>query len=284
VRSSTGFTFRASIPAQSKRPPNTTLCMVAVRSLLALSDALFRESIRLGLVMIDWITCQVSVSSLPETGRRTHSTKHGELILDGRLPEYLESSETKIFCIPFGDHLLISGNPSKYLQGHNVISVDSWDVVESLVETVCCHFDIKEWEIISVSRIDITYSYLLDSDLDVELSLTELGKCTAERWGRPVIKHGTNYWGNAKRSQLKAYAKAPEFKRRNRKSILFNQYKLPPILRFEHTLGRNHWQEHSWKILKDDKARKELWSKAMERLRINELETVDISKIPRKLQ
>ena len=237
--------------------------------------------------MIDWLTCKVRVASLPPFGRRLETDEEGCILVERDLPALLESHDTRVFVVPVpvadGYGLLISGNPTKYFQGHNVWGLDSWVVVTDFLSSVCERLGVGRWHIVGMSRLDITHSYVLPTELDVQAALQALSNTTAERWGRPVVKAGTVYYGHPKRARLVVYSKAPEFRRHNRASA-FSAVELPPILRLELRLGRNWFDENRWYDLASDEFRLSRWREMVDRIRISELESLDISAMPRRCQ
>lgn len=229
--------------------------------------------------MIDWITVMLRVSSMPKFDKLVTADFEGNIKTIRDMPAYVESSETSIFVAPYDiDAIMISGNPSKYLQGHNVFALNRFNIVYDFIKKIMEYYQIEKYEIIKITRIDITFSIIMPSELDVQLALSEISNMTAERWGRPVSRNGTQYFGTRQRMQLKCYDKTVEYKRRTKQKLGL------PILRFELTLGRKWFEENEWQAIIDDEYRLTLWDTAMNRLRVNELETLNIDNIPRKLQ
>ena len=118
-------------------------------------------------------------------------------------------------------HLYFSGNPSKFLQGHNIFGSD--DLISLMVDTyqrVCLALDItpsqEDQEAMrfgryDLTRVDINYSYDLPTRSDVLAFLRALEFKSKTRHGRPSSKGGTLYWGKtSKRWSLKAYSKGEE--------------------------------------------------------------------------
>jgi II/X family phage/plasmid replication protein len=118
-------------------------------------------------------------------------------------------------------HLRFSGNPSKFLQGHNVFGSD--DLVSlmndvyikitqslDLIPTSQNYKDVKSGNY-KVTSIDINYSYELRSRADVLAWIRAAEYKSKTRHGRPSTKGGTIYWGkHSKRWALKAYSKGEE--------------------------------------------------------------------------
>lgn len=103
-------------------------------------------------------------------------------------------------------HLYFNGNPSKFLQGHNVFGSD--DIVSLLSD---CYFHIvdrynltpSDVDIMRVKngdypikRVDINYSFTLPSQADVQAWLRGAEFKAKTRQGRPSNKSGSIYFGS----------------------------------------------------------------------------------------
>lgn len=121
------------------------------------------------------------------------------------------------------------GNPSKFLQGHNIAgSADLGALVEaSMLKALAlldCSDNVAErdrqrWLAgdFSISRIDVTEMYALDNAADVRAWLRAAGELARVRWrGRGVFEGTTLYFGKVARGKraanwaLKCYAKGDE--------------------------------------------------------------------------
>lgn len=118
-------------------------------------------------------------------------------------------------------HLWVSGNPSKFLQGHNVFGSD--DLVNLVYDTfvlICNQFKFKPSfnELLAVrsgdyevNLVDINYSYELRTRSDVLAFIRAMEFKAKTRHGRPVSKGGTLYFGKtSERWAIKLYCKAEE--------------------------------------------------------------------------
>mgnify|MGYP000455519761 CR=1 FL=1 len=120
-------------------------------------------------------------------------------------------------------HLWLNGNPSKFLQGHNVFGSD--DLVSLLYDVFCLL--VKKYNLTPTKQelddvrtgnyklvmADINYSFLLPSRADVLAFIRALEFKAKTRHGRPSTKGGTLYFGkNSERWALKFYCKAEEIK------------------------------------------------------------------------
>lgn len=237
--------------------------------------------------MIDWITCKISVERMPTFGRRLETDDAGAIVLERDMPKHIESHNTSVFVVPAAGMekgLLISGNPTKWLQGHNVWGVDSWSIVVAFLHRLAEVLNLGRVYMVGVSRLDITYSVVMSSEADVQAALSAIGNTTADRWGRPVMRRDTVYFGHQQRARLVCYSKAPEYRRHMSKLSELRNIDLPPILRLELRLGRNWFAENNWMDCISDEYRRSRWDDMINRIRINELETLDISAMPRRVQ
>lgn len=121
--------------------------------------------------------------------------------------------------------LCISGNPAKFLQGHNIFGSD--DLVSLVYDafTIICDrlgLVVLEAELEAVragqypiSTIDINYAFELPTRADVLAWIRAAEYKSRTRHGRPQMKGGTIYWGkNSQRWALKAYSKGEEIEAR----------------------------------------------------------------------
>lgn len=120
-------------------------------------------------------------------------------------------------------HLWVNGNPSKFLQGHNVFGSDNIvSLMADLFDVIAPQFGLKP-SVEELTRIrtgdyelktvDINYSYELPSRADVLQFIRALEYKSKTRHGRPSTKGGTLYFGkNSERWAIKFYCKAEEIK------------------------------------------------------------------------
>jgi II/X family phage/plasmid replication protein len=120
-------------------------------------------------------------------------------------------------------HLWVNGNPSKFLQGHNVFGSDNiislmsdlFDVIApqfGLTPTAEELFRIQSGDY-ELKTVDINYSYELPTRADVLQFIRALEYKSKTRHGRPSTKGGTLYFGkNSQRWAIKFYCKAEEIK------------------------------------------------------------------------
>jgi II/X family phage/plasmid replication protein len=120
-------------------------------------------------------------------------------------------------------HLWVNGNPSKFLQGHNVFgSDDIIALMSDLFDVIAPQFNltptIEELHRIKtgdyeLKTVDINYSYGLPTRADVLAFIRALTFKAKTRHGKPSTKGGTLYFGkNSQRWAIKFYCKAEEIK------------------------------------------------------------------------
>jgi len=124
-------------------------------------------------------------------------------------------------------HLWFNGNPSKFLQGHNVFGSDDLislnsDIYHHLVK----HFNLSpslediyavETGDYSIGRIDINYSYILPSQADVVSWLRAAETKGSTRMGRAENRKGSVYFGLTSEYHKQVfYSKLAEIKKKGR--------------------------------------------------------------------
>lgn len=192
--------------------------------------------------MIDWLSAYVGYdASNLVLGRFVELAPGGECIRDrdrwetargswesgvqitraGPTSDMLQASREHGFLCSENSILKLSGNPSKFLQGHNVAgpSVSQLGaVVQAMVRAFGEGFrpldaDDERLPALQRSRVDVTTSVELDSHEAVHDWLKLAASMTRSRHGRAVDSSGTVYWGkNSRRWSLKAYCKHCELK------------------------------------------------------------------------
>jgi len=154
--------------------------------------------------MIDWVTAKIPFPHPPiKAGLRIDVCPNGEV--ERTLAKRLQvrgSHEASISVRSYGaedqnlaSHLLIDGNPSKFLQGHNAFGSD--DLISLITDTVkkiakalelniasssLKHIEQGDYEI---SRLDINYSWQLPSRGDVRAWIRAAEFKSTTRHGRP---------------------------------------------------------------------------------------------------
>lgn len=180
--------------------------------------------------MIDWVTCKIPfVHPFIASGAIIFLDHDGQVTKERQTRRSVPGSHHSSFTVQSGGsageglaaYLSLSGNPSKFLQGHNVFGSDN--LVALMVDTVrqidsffslgidpFTYRAIKKGEF-DVSTVDINYSFHLPSQSDVQTWIRNADVITRSRAGRPVLTGGTVYWQkHSRRWALKAYSKLKE--------------------------------------------------------------------------
>lgn len=124
----------------------------------------------------------------------------------------ITSSEGKVY---------VDGNPSKFLQGHNLFGSDDLRaLVPAFMHQICSRIgitpseaDIESWVDgnYELKRVDIARMYALPNRASVRSWIRAAELQSVSRHGRPIRTSGTVYWGkHSRRWSMKAYAKGDE--------------------------------------------------------------------------
>lgn len=176
-------------------------------------------------IVIDWITLKLPLPHQHFTGGYTlFLNEYGEITGEREKGKSFEGSATNTIYIASNssDELFLHGNPAKFLQGHNLYGIDN---AYRLVELFLYYFydnNLINFNIFDVRdglhnaeivRIDINYSFSLNSNDDVDLFLDALHYKAKTRHGKATRKGDTVYLGkHSKRWSLKFYNKLAELK------------------------------------------------------------------------
>lgn len=185
------------------------------------------------VVMVDWVTAWVPCGH-PEPitgGRLLKVDRNGETEWEVRTRLEVEGShESKMMVRTeglddrgWGSLLLVHGNPSKWIQGHNLFgSSDLVGLVAAVMERLVsllglCPTDLQRalWRrgAFELTRVDVTASYNLPGRADVRawLRSAEYSAYLKHRGRASLIKNGTLYFGqHSRRWSLKFYSKGDE--------------------------------------------------------------------------
>lgn len=203
--------------------------------------------------MIDWVSCVVPVRHKTIMGgQRIQTDKHSEVVFHGITRDKVRGSyESSIQCktqnlsddFEYGSELYIDGNPSKFLQGHNVIGSD--DIITLVLLTVKQVLKANGQELDAFSerrilegdfalyRVDINYSYELPSQSDVMAWIRSASVQSKTRHGLPELKKTTLYWGKGSTTWMfKAYSKFAELTSGKKQHRLPRELLNTPLLAF----------------------------------------------------
>lgn len=180
--------------------------------------------------MIDWVTAVIPFHHIPLNGGSVVKVlPSGEVDWETPCRVMVGGSFESTIAIRsqgsngggYASELVIDGNPSKFLQGHNIFGSDDLRaLVEDTFSTVCKALDLPYCDQVlqvirsgqyRITKVDINYMFSLGTLADVRLWLRAAEFKSKTRHGRPSSKGGTLYWGkNSRRWAIKAYSKGEE--------------------------------------------------------------------------
>lgn len=180
--------------------------------------------------MIDWVTAKIPYVHTPMNGGKVFKTDaQGCIEWETNCRLSVEGSYSGKITVRSegGDGtgqaagIILSGNPAKFLQGHNVFGTD--DLVTLVRDSVLRVFDILSLKVTDqlldvlhtgnyrLTQVDINYMYALPTQADVRAWLRAAEFKSKTRHGRSLNDRGTIYWGrSSKRWSMKAYSKHDE--------------------------------------------------------------------------
>lgn len=183
--------------------------------------------------MIDWLSARVPLDwqSPINEGKFLRLRPDGEIEFSVDCRKVIEGSWSSAVTVRSVERgfVEISGNITKFLQGHNLFGTDDLRCLFIDFMFLLCDklsitpslSDVRSWvsgSSVTISRIDLTYSFSLSSRAEVRQWLQAAGQQASVRWrGRGHFQDGTLTFGKAKsgsrasRWQLVVYCKADEF-------------------------------------------------------------------------
>jgi len=187
--------------------------------------------------VIDWLTIVLDCYHKPVNGGRVISVMpDGSVEWDTPKRLQVEGSYSSTIFVrtversgylhdgQYGTQLWISGNPSKYFQGHNLFGSDDLPRLgAAFIFDVCARLGIKllpadrqrvERGDYQLNRVDSTGMFELGDVLEVRAWIREAAKVMRGKYQSAKLDKGsTLYLGqNSRRISLKAYCKADELK------------------------------------------------------------------------
>lgn len=210
--------------------------------------------------MIDWVSCRIRWPHSPlATGKVISLTADGEeewvsvkrLAVEGSHSSKITIRSTGCAAEGLAEYLSISGNPSKFLQGHNLFGSDDLlalvhDMVRGIADRLALDIDEFTWSRIAegdyeVKIVDINYSFTLANQRDVMQFLHAAEFKSRSRCGRPIPHPGTLYWNkHSTLWALKMYSKWNEITRGGK------EHRLPDTLPMQSQLLS--WSENILRI------------------------------------
>jgi II/X family phage/plasmid replication protein len=191
--------------------------------------------------MIDWLTlkCPPCPGLEIDGGKIVFVNSDGSIdYMVDKFQPVVNSYDDRISIKANSDGVVISGNPSKWLQGHNLFGIENFSrVLHLFIDSISNHiyFD-KEWidkvksGDFEVNRIDLTYSYRLENQGEVIKWLNAMQcVCSGKRQAASRSKGTTVYFGkHSRRSTIKFYDKQGEINasKEHMLSKRFNDYQV----------------------------------------------------------
>jgi len=159
------------------------------------------------------------VKDRPEPVRGSFESK--VLVGRGTPTEHMRDAAERLNLVINPEVLWVSGNPVKFLQGHNVFgaSVQSLaPIIRTFVRNLPADMrphdaDSDLWPAVKRSRVDIAVMIQMENHDDVHAWLQAAGSASRSRHGRALVSGDTVYWGmHSRRWSNKAYCKSCELK------------------------------------------------------------------------
>ncbi|OOS21522.1 phage/plasmid replication protein, II/X family [Moraxella pluranimalium] len=197
--------------------------------------------------MIDWITAEVRCNNKLDTGCLAKINPMGEVdwVSQSWLP-VTGSYESNIMIKPLTDtRIVISGNPAKFLQGHNLFGTNdlvylfnkAFGVIHELLADdgltpTASQLDDIENGNYHLTRVDINETWHLKDGNEVRAWIRSAGeKMNMPYRGKGVFSGDTLYWGKGSKYWfMKCYHKGGEILRK--KSNFPDDLKIPEMLEY----------------------------------------------------
>ncbi|TLX51788.1 Replication-associated protein G2P [Pseudoalteromonas ruthenica] len=222
--------------------------------------------------MIDWLTAVIPVRhryinnghiiSVDRFGEEEWHT-HKRNTCRGSFESAIQICSNDITeCHQFAQNLFIDGNPTKFLQGHNVAGTDDVCLLAFLtVNAIFQQFELYDIAYqdgeytpvrfahghaivvneftersikngnFSIKKIDINYMFELENQNDVDAYIDACAEKTRTRHGRALNSKGTVYWGkHSRRWAIKLYSKYNELLRGGKGHTLPQELINSPLL------------------------------------------------------
>jgi II/X family phage/plasmid replication protein len=254
--------------------------------------------------MIDWITAVIKFKH-PRIacGSVMKIDEHGQIIRHFPTTKRFEGSFESSMAVASNDvdesrewasTLFIDGNPSKFLQGHNVVGSDDINLlVHGAIRRICSvlGFDmdgLTSKRIFSghyiIKRIDINHYYELGSYENVKQFIDALSKKAKSRSGRAMSNKGTVYFNkHSKRWAFKFYSKFREITEGGKGHSIDNTFYNTPMIEWSRTKVRAELVLRKLELLKiaqlDSQYASEIFAYQLTEKKLGELFTDYIERI-----
>lgn len=246
--------------------------------------------------MIDWVTLKIHFPHLPFNSGKIRFIEPDGSYKDFDKKHQVEGSySTKVQAVSWGHHdsqsgrateLHISGNPSKFFQGHNIFGSNDPEMIYDLVTRIASILGIgqpsrKAVASATMSRIDLTESIQFENLHQANAYLGILSKTAKTRSGRPssygstvTFQKSSRYW------TFVCYAKGEEVKKHKLHKDLPHREKLiaeaQPLARVELRLGGKELDRLGMRRVKDFTLKKieKLYREYLAKIEMNKQVTV----------
>jgi II/X family phage/plasmid replication protein len=232
--------------------------------------------------MIDWITARIPIKHkrIPNSGGFIKYDEDGSVVFDIENKLNVEGSSSSSIQVSSDDEaIFFSGNPAKFLQGHNLTGIDNPHKLTRLLLLDLQKRGITDFDFFKLDdavdngdlfRIDINFSFALQNNFDVEIFLQTLHHKSKTRHGKATQTGDTVYFGkHSKRWSIKFYNKYKELltakEQKKLKNMTAENYNLlmnssKNIVRAELTLRSIELTELQFKktIIKDSDLKKHI--------------------------
>ncbi|ROQ27584.1 phage/plasmid replication protein, II/X family [Gallaecimonas pentaromativorans] len=202
--------------------------------------------------MLDWVDAVIHCRHRPIVGGRfIRIDEFGSVVKDAPTFSTIRGSHDAGVCVRSGGYLengmatqlYLSGNPNKFLTGHNIVGSD--DICALVTETVARIFESVGETLdetararllagrFDLKRVDINYMLELPSHSDVEAFLKALTVKCRSRHGVAQAKGQTVYFGlGSRRWLLKFYSKFLEITSGRKGHTLPDEFLSTPLFDF----------------------------------------------------
>lgn len=185
-------------------------------------------------MQVDWVSAVFDPGPLWPAGGRMWDTGQllevspdGEVVKRRGLPTHHEGSHDNRIMVASADgsQLYMSGNPAKYLQGHNLFgSADAWGLwlavgvdIRQSIGLFPGSQTAESFHPPRFTRVDLTRSYRFPTDAHAREWLRDVAASARSRHGGALLRGGTVYFGqHSTRWSFKAYLKSDELQARGK--------------------------------------------------------------------
>lgn len=196
--------------------------------------------------MIDWVTAEIRCDNAINSGCIAKLNEKGEVewLSQSAMP-VRGSYDIHMMVKPLSESLIrVSGNPSKWLQGHNLFGtndlcalmyrcfVQLCEILEVELYPTVEQSDRVERGEYTVSRVDINESWELANQMQVKAWIRSAGdKMNMPHRGKGVFSGDTLYWGKGSKYWfMKCYSKGDEIN--GKKSNFPDELRTPQMLEY----------------------------------------------------